>query len=550
MKQKKWLKILIPVVAVVLVAAIGLSIWHFGSSANREPVGVVSFLDVGMTEYWADSQESYGPVTTDNVQTVYLSDTQIVTEVLVNQGDMVQKGDVLMVFDTTLSDLAIERERLSVEKLKLQLSDAREELSRIKNMKPMVIPEPTEPPDPDQGIMLTEPYKISQQPVFDGSAPEKALICWIRSDTEVTDALLEAVRQAAIDYQTKNAPVEEPTEPSEDPTEATEETTDPTEETSETTEPTEETGEATEPTEETDPSEDPTEPSEDPTEPSEDPTEPSEDPSEPSEDPTEPSENPTDPTEPTPVEVNSFYVIFKVTAGDMSLGSTQVYMGMNVKRNPATGTFTFSLFDASGIPDHTLAVPDVPDIPDIDYGSGYTASQIAEMRSQQEKTIQDLVFQVKMAEAQYKIKQTEIADGKVVAQFDGEVVSVLSEEEARTTNQPMLKVSGGGGYYIEGSVHELERDNISIGQEVTINDWNTGMTYTGTIQSIGDTPSNNDMFDGSRNPNASFYPFTVFVDESANLQESYYASVTFTADNAQNGIYLNNPFLRTSQGQS
>lgn len=114
----------------------------------------------------------------------------------------------------------------------------------------------------------------------------------------------------------------------------------------------------------------------------------------------------------------------------------------------------------------------------------------------------------------------------------------------------MLKVSGGGGYYIEGSVHELERDNISIGQEVTINDWNTGMTYTGTIQSIGDTPSNNDMFDGSRNPNASFYPFTVFVDESANLQESYYVSVTFTADNAQNGIYLNNPFLRTSQGQS
>ena len=123
MKQKKWLKILIPVVAVVLIAAIGLGITQFAGSANAEPVNVYPFQYLGMTEYWADSQESYGPVTTDNIQTIYLSDTQTVEQILVEVGDTVQKGDLLMVFDTTLSDLALERERLAVEKLELGIEE-------------------------------------------------------------------------------------------------------------------------------------------------------------------------------------------------------------------------------------------------------------------------------------------------------------------------------------------------------------------------------------------------------------------------------------------
>ena len=118
------------------------------------------------------------------------------------------------------------------------------------------------------------------------------------------------------------------------------------------------------------------------------------------------------------------------------------------------------------------------------------------------------------------------------------------------TMQPVLKVSGGGGYYIEGSVSELERDNLVIGQEVTVNDWNNGMVYTGTIQSIGDSPSSDGNWNGMGNPNTSYYPFTVFVDGSADLQPGYYASVVFTSATAQNGIYLENPFLRTEQGKS
>ena len=51
-----------------------------------------------------------------------------------------------------------------------------------------------------------------------------------------------------------------------------------------------------------------------------------------------------------------------------------------------------------------------------------------------------------MAEAEYKIMQTEVSDGKVYATVDGVVLSLISEEEALLTQQPLLKGSGGGGF--------------------------------------------------------------------------------------------------------
>ena len=76
------------------------------------------------------------------------------------------------------------------------------------------------------------------------------------------------------------------------------------------------------------------------------------------------------------------------------------------------------------------------------------------------------------------------------------------------------------------------------------------MVYTGTIHSVGDFPSQDGYYNGMGNPNASYYPFTVFVDGSADLQEGLYVSVVYSAGSAQSGIYLENPFLRTEQGRT
>ena len=540
MKRKgKGTKVLILLLVLVLVAGAGFGTWYFLTHRSTEPVNVFPFHYIGMTEYWGDSQESYGPVTTDRIQTVFLSDTQTVTELLVQPGEAVKKGDLLMTFDTTLTDISLERKRLEVEKLKLQLSRAQEELKEIKKMKPMsnTTPAPEKETEPDKGMALSGDYQISQNKAYDGSSTDKALILWLRDSASLEDAVFEAVRQKAEEYQEANAPA--PTEPTVPPTQE-ESTEEPTEESTE--EPTQETTEATEV-----PSEDPTVP---PTEEStETPT------SEPTEDPTQES---TQETEPEPVvpptapavdlTVNQFYMVVKITEDNMSLGYNTTWQGLEVTKK--NGDFRFQFFDAGGVRDHMLPQQTTvsPTIPQIDFGSGFTASQIAQMRADKEKEIKDHQFRVKMAEAEYAIMQTEADTGKVVAKIDGTVVSLLSEEEAKETMQPIMKISGGGGFYVEGSVSELEKDKLQIGQQVTINDWNTGMEYTGTVQSVGDFPSADGYWNGMGNPNASYYPFKVFIEENADLQEGTYVNVVYSTATNQQGIYLENPFLRTEQG--
>ena len=79
----------------ILVLALGCGIWYHLGHSSKEPVYVYPFQYIGMTEYWGDSQESYGPVTTDRIQTVYLTETQTVTEILVSQGDTVKTNSSL-----------------------------------------------------------------------------------------------------------------------------------------------------------------------------------------------------------------------------------------------------------------------------------------------------------------------------------------------------------------------------------------------------------------------------------------------------------------------
>ncbi len=524
-------KILISVICVVLVAALGLGIWAFVVQNNADPVVVVPFHYVGMTEYWGDNQESYGMVTTDRIQTVFLSSTQTVTEVMVQMGQEVKKGDVLLTFDTTLSDLALERERLKVEKLKLDLLDAEKRLREIKNMRPMVIPTPTDPTEPGDealGEPLQGRYQITSTQEFDGRSPEKSIICWLGGSSQIDSSLFAVLLDTARTYQALNNEKEEAEAPAPTPSPSNE------------SEPAGTEPEASEPIDTTPPETQPEETQPEVSEP--EPTEP---------DATEPGATEPEPTEPEPEEpeVNSFYVIFKTTQGDRALAATTGWQGLLVTHTPS-GQFTFRFFDAAYIKDPTVDPDSVPDAPEIDFGSGFTASQIAQMRNEQEKLIKELTFNIKLAEADYKIKQTEANDGKVYAQIDGTVVSLLSPEEAQASMQPMLKVSGGGGFYISGSVSELTKDALTIGQEVTVNDWYTGMMHTGTIQSVNDYPTTENGYSGMGNPNTSYYGFTVFVDGSADMMEGNYVSMQYSAGNVSNGIYLENPFLRTEGGRS
>ena len=700
-------KILIPAAAVLLTGALGAGIW-FGTQGSGEPVSVYPFMYIGMTEFWGDNQESYGPVTTDKIQTEFLSDTQTVTEVAVKEGDTVKKGDVLFSFDTTLDALSLERKRLEVEKIKVQIKAAEERLREIQSMDPYIPSGGTEveTEEPDLGEELKDKlYQISENTVYDGKTAETALVCWLKDDTALSDAILQDLYETALKYQQENADKEEQeeTETPEDQKETSSASAVPTsllqnlvsgmtqmqpEEKAPLKIQRSFTGKKTDREEDTvnigrnsfkivdaisykgtetywlkearrisDQALLEGEALVIPGYPQSDPAQQQQwqdlwgkgvaleytrsvtfeskvrqddrmvpfDGEEtlqlktgedavmvissqiqdlPKETELTYSISPADgifqtttvdnylflmgnarQTTAAPVEYTvtarytfddnddtnraveetfsfrvsvgaqqqkgSFYVVFKVTQDNFQEAAPVIWQGMKVTVYE-DGTFDKLLYDASGFADHTLPPPeDVEiDLPVILPGIMYTEEELQEMQNQLYVTVREQLEKQKLAESEYKIMERELGDGNVYAEIDGKVVALLSEEEARQNQQPVVKVSGGGGFYIEGSVSELQKESLKIGQEVTINDWSSGGMYTGEVISIGDFPTDDDNWNGMGNPTVSYYPFKAFVSEEADLKAGSYVSMTYSASSASQGIYLEKAFVRSDKDGS
>lgn len=699
-------KLLLSAGSLLAAAALGAGIW-FGTRGRGEPVNVYPFEFIGMTEFWGDAQESYGPVTTDKIQTEFLSDTQTVTEVPVKKGDTVKKGDILFSFDTTLDALSLERKRLEVEKVKVQIKAAEERLGYVRQLVPYT-PVAPEIPKEDLGDKWEESEMISDNTAFDGSKPERALICWLNEGMVISNDILEDLYGTASAYQQNNTTNEDSEESVEDEPEsnasAIPDTENPlnllfnAEKTSALPEPPKitiypvydgialetfdislqeitengknvnkyivpdvhkfldgeektcwflsatrksddveltelvisecpETGDARDKWEalwgegikvnytrkvsftgkvmqdnrlvpieegktvglkidqeaivvisshinnlkkETEVSY---------------------------------SVSPqngifeaisdgnllclvgtpeakvssekytvtaryefkdnlgqswrVDEKYTFTVSVDAqnqkdeFYVVFKYTEDNVKNGVPLVWQGAKVTVYE-NDTFDMVLYDASGFPDHTLETENEIeiDLPEIRPNEIYTAEQIVDMQKQLYATIKEQTEKLVVVEKEYDVMRRELGDGNVYAEIDGKVMSVLTEEEAREEKQPLVKVSGGGGFYIEGSVSELEKASLKIGQEVTVNDWNSGNTYTGEVVSISDFPAENDNWNGIGNPTASYYPYKAFVGEEADLEAGSHVSMSYSASAAENGIYLEKAFVRTEKGES
>lgn len=689
-------KFLLPVI-VLLAAALGVGIW-FGTRGGGEPVNVYPFQYIGMTEFWGDAQESYGPVTTDKIQTEFLTDTQTVTEVKVKDGDMVKKGDVLFTFDTTLDALSLERKRLEVEKIKVQIDAAGERLQDTREMVPYVPPEIKEPEEEDLGEELKDKlYKISENTVYDGVKKETALICWLKEGTPISDAILQELYETSLKYREENAKKQEKEQQeNQDESNASAMPEALVDDLDLQNEPQKEekyivpgyftcNGEEVKPDTievgkdgylikdsytyqgdktywlesaiprnenavldnlkiEAYPQEaeaqkawkekweagidvkyirdvsvngnwlqnntfvamdkDQTVELEQgqnavfmfsakmgkPPQGTELEFEVTpangilsvvynEDHVILSGKPEELTDQPIEYTVmakfnfydnhgenrgveetftfsvsvvPQPqVKAGEFYVVFKTTDKNYLKGFPTVWQGAKVTAYEEGG-FDMELFDASGFMDHTLPPSEEIeiDLPEINPNEMYTAEQILDMQKQCYAIIKEQNEKLKLAEAEYNVMQRELGDGNVYAEIDGKVVSLMTEEEAKQQKQPLLKVSGGGGFYIEGSVSELEKAKLKIGQEVTVNDWGSGGTYTGEVVSIGDFPTDDDNWNGMGNPTASYYPFKAFVGEEADLQAGSYVSMSYSTASAEQGIYLEKPFVRTEKGSS
>ena len=88
-----------------VVAACGI-IWGgltLARNAQRGNVDVYAVSDFAMTDYWGDTSQTSGMVSTDKMQKIYLSSTQKVSKIYVEEGQTVKKGDKLLRYHADLA---------------------------------------------------------------------------------------------------------------------------------------------------------------------------------------------------------------------------------------------------------------------------------------------------------------------------------------------------------------------------------------------------------------------------------------------------------------
>ena len=123
--------LLIAGIAVAVCAAVwgGLTL---ARNAQRGDVNVYQVSDFAMTDYWGDTANTSGTVSTDKLQKIYISETQEVSAIYVKEGQNVKKGDKLLAYDSSLSQAQVEQAEIDLDTAQLNAKAAKQNLELYK----------------------------------------------------------------------------------------------------------------------------------------------------------------------------------------------------------------------------------------------------------------------------------------------------------------------------------------------------------------------------------------------------------------------------------
>lgn len=486
------------IIAAACVVGVCGAVWGgltIARNAQRGDVNVYAVNDFAMTDYWGDTSNTSGMVTTDKLQKIYISQSQTVKKVWVKEGDSVKKGTVLVSYDSTLTQATVERAKIDYDRQTENLEVMKNELELLKKAKNKETLEAElkkaqdelekaikdDPSSVVDETKIEQPAKITPTDAKnpDGTAKNPFFILWPLEKPLNDEAAKEILTLL-------NKPI----------------------------------GEA------------------------------------------KPK-----------VEV---YVVLVTRSGDIKGGLLANQWGIRI-----TGQYTAGTAGSEGQP-ATEAKTEISMVlmkpeaffsdPEKTYSENVTklqrkVEQIQELvdasmtQLEINKAILEKAQAVKEQEVNLKVaklkldkKLAELGDGNVYAEFDGTVKAVRDPDEAYNNSEAVVELSGGGGYYVTGTLSEMDLGSVQVGDSVSISSWMTGAACEGTIVSIDDYPTSNGNNWGDGNSNVSYYPFKVFVTEDANLQPNDYVDIQYQKDTSVeesgSSLYLESMFIRTDNGKS
>ena len=493
---------------IIAACAVGVcgAVWGgltIARNAQRSDVKVYSVNDFCMTDYWGDTSSTSGMVTTDKIQKVFLSSSQTVNKVWVAEGDSVRKGDKLISYDSTLTQASVEQAKIDYDRQDESLTTAKNELEYLKKAKNKETLKQELDKLTAELDALKKKYDEDPDHPYNGDAPvtEGAIKDYKKTMTvkgaDGSDQTVNVLYYSWLSASRLND------------SKVTEILT----------------NLATLRADKDHPSVD-------------------------------------------------TYVVLVQRYEDKVGGYVDNTVGLVI-------TETYTAGDDTAVP----AVPesrsvsfsvrsDLPEFEDTErkYDDAAIkrlqqkinlANMYLENSMEQKdlaKAIVDKAQEVKEKEVNLRLaklsldkKTKELGDGNVYAEFDGTVKAVRNADEAYNNSEAVIELSGGGGYYVTGTLSEMELGSVKVGDTVSISSWMTGAACEGTIVSIDDYPTTSGNSWGDGNRNVSYYPFKAFVEEDAGLQANDYVDIQYQKAGTQeqgNSLYLQSWFIRTDNGKS
>lgn len=501
-KLKKTLIVIACVIAGCGAVWGGLTI---ARNAQRGDVNVYAVNDFAMTNYWGDTSNTSGMVTTDKLQKIYISQSQTVKKVWVKEGDTVKKGTALVSYDSTLTQATVERAKIDYDRQAENLEVMKNELALLQKAK-------------NKETLQAEltGYQKQRDDIIKKIYTDEGL-----DETITSTRLLPSTDPNTVSNGTEKAPyyyqwISKTPLTQEDLIGMF----------------------------------------------------------------TSNGKSGDDP----------LFVVLVYRTDDKVGGLVERCWGLKLTAvtktegaDPEPGTTTTDPNAPSTsaakktIASVSMEPADLADYQDksLDYGdkkeeiskldkkiaqiqelldASMTQQEINKAILEKSQSVKEQEVNLKVAKLKLDKKLSELGDGNVYAEFDGTVKTVRDPDEAYNSSEAVVELSGGGGYYVTGTLSEMDLGSVQVGDTVSISSWMTGAACEGTIVSIDDYPTSNGNNWGDGNRNVSYYPFKVFVTEDANLQPNDYVDIQFQknsgADESGNTLYLESMFIRTENGKS
>lgn len=471
--MKKPLIITISLVAAVAVVTVSIGGYHIYKSANtRVEVSPVSSI---YAPIWEDNS-SYGIVTTDLTQDVYIKEDQVIQEILVAEGDTVSVGTPLMTIDNTLANLDLEMQALAIDNIDLQIQSANRDIHFLETaavgydvpggMEGMDMPDGMDGMDVPEVSMKAGSHRLLSSPGTAMADPDaivyrldRQTVLFIKDGTKniyTVKCAPETVITPDFLYRIKGLDTD------------------------------------------------------------------------------------------TGRKVGEPLVVFLQIP---SIGKRIYLDGYNFDIPEDFYEMTLDEFMYK----YNTQISDIHSDSENEVNpyDGITAEEKERQLKEKKNQLTTLNIDRKEAVLKYEKMRKEIAEGTILSTVNGQIKTVGDPAAPIDSGTPFISVTSQDGFYLKGTVNELKREELTIGQHISVTNMETGMMAEAEITSISDYPVSDNASSYGTNPNTSNYPFTAFLSETSGFKNNQSVSINLSSnETSSDKLYIPKAYVREENGEN